>query len=118
MIDANGELLKSRRQTFATGPRPGVMLQTEQTLSDQTVTRLEEKLEDKFAGRRNWYRPLVLEQGLKASPWTLTPAEMDFGNSARLTREEILAVYRVPAAVTGLMETWRDSGRGCGRGRG
>ncbi len=104
VIDANAELLKSRRQTFATGPRPGVMLQTDQILSDQTVTRLEEKLEDKFAGRRNWHRPLVLEQGLKASPWTLSPAEMDFTNSARLTREEILAVYRVPAAVTGLLD--------------
>ena len=103
-VDANAELLKSRHQLFRSGARPGVMLQTDQQLTDQTVARLEEKLTDKFAGRGNWHRPLVLEQGLKASPWTLTPAEMDFPNSARLTRDEILALFRVPAAVTGLAE--------------
>ena len=42
----------------------------------------------KFGGRDNWHRPLVLEQGLKASPWTLTPAEMDFLNSSRMTRDD------------------------------
>jgi HK97 family phage portal protein len=103
-VDANTELLKSRYQTFLVGPRPGVVLQSEQTLTDQTVRRLEEKLEAKYAGRANWHRPVVLEQGLKASPWTLTPAEMDFLNSSRMTRDEILAVFRVPPPITGLVE--------------
>jgi len=103
-VDANTELLKSRYQTFLAGPRPGVVLQTDQTLTDQTVARLEETLQAKFSGRDNWHRPLVLEQGLKASPWTLTPAEMDFLNSARMTRDEILAVFRVPPPITGIVE--------------
>ena len=103
-VDANTELLKSRYQTFVAGPRPGVVLRTDQTLTDQTVARLEEKLGEKYAGRGNWHRPMVLEQGLTASPWTLTPAEMDFLNSARMTRDEILAVFRVPPPITGLVE--------------
>ena len=103
-VDANTELLKSRYQTFLAGPRPGVVLQTDQALTDQTVTRLEEKLQMKFSGRDNWHRPLVLEQGLKASPWTLTPAEMDFLNSSKMTRDEILAVFRVPPPITGIVE--------------
>ena len=37
-VDANTELLKSRYQTFLVGPRPGVVLQSDQTLTDQTVT--------------------------------------------------------------------------------
>jgi HK97 family phage portal protein len=103
-VDANMELLKSRYQTFVAGPRPGVILQTEQMLTDHTVQRLEEKLMAKFGGRDNWQRPMVLEQGLKASPWTLTPAEMDYLNSVRMTREEIFALFRVPLPVTGLIE--------------
>lgn len=103
-IDANQELLQSRYRTFQTGQRPGVMLHTEQTLTEQTVRRLEEKIESRFSGKQNWNRPMVLEQGLKASPWTLTPAEMDYLNSAKLTRDEILAVFRVPGPVTGLVE--------------
>ncbi|MGL6075013.1 MAG: phage portal protein [Fimbriiglobus sp.] len=103
-IDANQELLKSRYQTFQNGSRPGIVLQSDQTLTNATITRLEELLDSKFGGRRQWHRPLILEQGLKASPWTLTPAEMDFLNSSRLTREEILGIFRVPAPITGLVE--------------
>ena len=40
-----------------------------------------------FAGRETWHRPMVLDQGLSASPWTLTPAEMDFLNSSKMTRD-------------------------------
>ena len=110
-VDANTELLKSRYQTFLAGPRPGVVLQTDQILSDQTVQRMEEKLESKFSGRANWHRPMVLEQGLKASPWTLTPAEMDFMNSSKMTRDEILALFRVPPPIMGIAE---NTGLGSG----
>ncbi|CAN5231604.1 hypothetical protein BH11PLA2_BH11PLA2_21690 [soil metagenome] len=103
-VDANTELLKSRYHTFLAGPRPGVVLQTDQSLNDQTVTRLEEKLQTKFGGRENWQRPLVLEQGLRATPWTLTPAEMDFLNSSKMTRDEIFALFRVPPPIAGLVE--------------
>jgi HK97 family phage portal protein len=103
-IDANTELQKSRYQAFHAGQRPGIVLRTEQTLTEQTVRRLEEKLQARFGGRENWHRPLVLEQGLVASPWTLSPADMDYLNSARMTREEIFALYRVPAPIAGLVE--------------
>jgi HK97 family phage portal protein len=103
-VDANTELLKSRYQSFQMGQRPGVVLQTQQTLTEQTVRRLEEKIQSRFGGRENWHRPLVLEQGLQASPWTLTPAEMDYLNSGKMTRDEIFALFRVPAPMAGLVE--------------
>lgn len=103
-IDANAELLRSRYQMFLSGARPGIVFQTPQTLTEQTLRRIEEKLETKFSGRGNWQRPLVLEQGLTASPWTLTPAEMDFLNSSRMTRDEIFALFRVPPPVAGVVE--------------
>jgi hypothetical protein len=86
------------------GQRPGVVLQTSQTLTEQTVRRLEEKIQARFGGRENWHRPLVLEQGLQASPWTLTPAEMDYLNSGKMTRDEIFALFRVPPPIAGLVE--------------
>src|SRR5262249_12125381 len=94
----------SRYQAFHAGQRPGIVLHTDQTLTETVVRRLEEKLQARFGGRENWHRPLVLEQGLQASPWTLTPAEMDYLNSSRLTREEIFALYRVPPPCAGLVE--------------
>src|SRR6266436_3480875 len=103
-IDANTELQKSRYQAFHAGQRPGIVLHTEQTLAEQTVRRLEEKIQARFGGRENWHRPLVLEQGLQASPWTLSPAEMDYLNSGKMTRDEIFALFRVPGPIAGLVE--------------
>jgi HK97 family phage portal protein len=103
-IDANTELQKSRYQTFLSGQRPGMVLHTDQSLTEPTVRRLEEKIQSRFGGRENWTRPLVLEQGLQASPWTLSPAEMDYLNSSKLSRDEIFALFRVPAPIAGLVE--------------
>ena len=103
-VDANTELLKARYQTFKAGPRPGIVLQTSQMLTDPTVRRLEETLRERFAGRDQWHRPLVLEQGLTASPWTLSPAEMDYLNTGKMTRDEIFALFRVPPPVAGIVE--------------
>ncbi|MEZ6143552.1 MAG: phage portal protein [Zavarzinella sp.] len=103
-IDANTELQKSRHQSFVAGQRPGMVLQTDQALSDAVARRLEERIQSRFSGRENWQRPLVLEQGLQASPWTLRPVEMDYLNSARLSRDEIFAIFRVPAPVAGIVE--------------
>jgi HK97 family phage portal protein len=103
-IDANTELQKSRYQSFLAGQRPGMVMRTEQALTEQTVKRLEERVHARFAGRENWQRPLILEQGLQASPWTLSPAEMDYLNSSKMTRDEILALFRVPAPVAGIVE--------------
>lgn len=103
-VDANTELQKSRYQAFQAGQRPGVVLHTDQTLTEATVRRLEERIQARFGGRENWHRPLVLEQGLRASPWTLTPAEMDYLNSSKMTRDEIFALFRVPGPIAGLVE--------------
>jgi HK97 family phage portal protein len=103
-VDANTELLKSRYQAFHTGQKPGIVIYTDQILAEPVARRLEERIQSQLGGRENWHRPLVLEQGLKASPWTLTPAEMDFLNSARMTRDEIFALFRVPAPIAGIVE--------------
>jgi HK97 family phage portal protein len=103
-VDTNTELQQARYQAFRAGQKPGVVVATEQVLSEVTARRLEEQIQARLGGRENWHRPLILEQGLRVSPWTLTPAEMDFLNSAKLTRDEILAIYRVPAPMAGIVE--------------
>lgn len=103
-IDTHGALQRARYHAFRAGQRPGVVISTDQSLTDATVRRLEDTIVGRWSGRDNWHRPLILEQGLRASPWTLTPAEMDFLNSAKLSRDEILALFRVPAPIAGVVE--------------
>ena len=86
-VDANTELLKSRYQTFLAGQRPGIVLQTDQSLSENTVRRLEEKIQGRFGGRENWQRPLVLEQGFDMG----RPSLITLSNCNHVTVEETVA---------------------------
>src|SRR4029077_354627 len=58
-VDAHTELQQARYQAFRAGQRPGVVVSTEQVLTDATVRRLEESLAARLGGRENWHRPLV-----------------------------------------------------------
>src|SRR5256885_994375 len=81
--EPDAELVKARYPAFTGGDRQGIVLQADELPSEPVARRLEEKIQSRRGGRENWHRPLLLEQGLNPSPWTLTPAEMDFLNSAR-----------------------------------
>jgi phage portal protein BeeE len=99
-IDANTELQKSRYQTFLSGQRPGMVLQTEQMLTDQTIRRIEDKVQSRFGGGVDACS--CSGQGLSASPWTLTPA-VDYLNSSKLVATD-LRVVRVPTPIAGIVE--------------
>lgn len=76
--------------------RPEAVLQTEQGLTDPEFNRLREQWDNKYgpAGRKG--KPLILEKGLKYTPLTMTPKEINFVMGRKLAREEIAAVFGVP----------------------
>ena len=79
-----------------------------------TVRGWKRSCRSNFGGRDNWHRPLVLEQGLKASPWTLTPAEMDLPQFVEDdARRDLRAVPRAAADRRAWWRTWA-SGRTSG----
>ena len=104
-VDANTELQKSRVPDVPRRPAAGHRAADRADADRADRARgWKRSCTAQFGGRENWHRPLVLEQGLKASPWTLTPAEMDYLNSSRMTRDEIFALFRVPAPIAGIVE--------------
>ncbi len=103
-VDSHEAMKTAERRSFANGAFPGLAVQTGEKLSADVRKRLEEALRRGFGGPDRAGRALILEQGLSVRPFTFSPREMDFLESSRMTRDEILAVFGVPAAVAGISE--------------
>lgn len=103
-VDAHESMKRAEWNGFRHGIFPSLALESDQPLTPETVERLRVTFEQKYASPEQAGRPLVLERGLHAKPVSLSPREMDFLRSSRATRDEILAIFRVPAAVLGLTE--------------
>jgi len=76
--------------------RPEGILQTEQGLTDPEFERLRTQFENKYGQQGRKGKPLLLEKGLKYTPLTMTPKEINFIVGRKLSREEIAAVFGVP----------------------
>lgn len=103
-VEAHKAMKLAERRSFEHGAFPGLAIQTEEKLAPNVRKRLEEAFENGFSGADKAGRTIILEQGLKVRPFTLSPREMDFMQSSKMTRDEILAVFGVPAAVAGISE--------------
>jgi len=103
-VDCHEFLKRAEWNSFRNGLFPGLAIESDQELTEAVVERTRAQIEEKYASPERAGRPLVLERGLKAKPISPTPREMDFLRSSRLTRDEILGIFRVPAAIAGLAE--------------
>ena len=103
-VKSHEAMKEAERRSFENGAFPGLALTTEEKLSPDARIRLEEQFSQHYAGPHRAGRAIVLEQGLKLRPFTFSPREMDFLESSKLARDEILAVFGVPAAAAGIAE--------------
>lgn len=105
-VDAHEEMLKAQVKAFAQGVQPPkIFFSTPHEMSDESaLARLQERLEARYAGIDSAQKVMVAHAGLKPERLCLTPQEMDFLESKRTTRDEILAVFGMPAAIAGISE--------------
>jgi len=57
---------------------------------------------NKFKGVNNAQKLAILTQGATFTPVSMSPQDMAYIEGKRLTRDEILAIFKVPKAVLGL----------------
>lgn len=87
---------------FAT--RPDAFIETDQSLGDETRTRLARSFRKMSEGVRNRGKTVLLEGGLKYHEVNRSPKDLDFVLLRKHAREEILAAFGVPPAVVGVFE--------------
>lgn len=73
-------------------------------LSAEQWSEARSQIRDQHQGSKNARTPWVLGGGATWTQMSLTPAEMDFLESRRFTREEICAVFQVPPPLVGIYD--------------
>jgi HK97 family phage portal protein len=81
--------------------RPSGAVVTPETLTENQHNRLREQLEDTYSGSGNAGRPILLEGGLDWKPFGLSPQDMDWLNTRKLSKREIAHVFGVPPELVG-----------------
>ncbi len=88
-------------RTFRNGARPSGAVSSEGALSDQAFARLRADLQERYEGVENAGRVILLEEGLKFSPITMSSTDAQFIETRRYTREDIAQMFGVPPFLLG-----------------
>ena len=81
---------------WANSARPGIVLQTDGTLSPEAAERLRDNWERLHRGVDRAYKTCVLTSGLKVEQIGFNQEQSQFIDSRRFQSEEIGRVYRIP----------------------
>lgn len=95
-IDENEFQKDHSRNFFHNAAIPAGALQTDQNIDEDQYQRIRDDWESVHKGSKNAWKVAILEAGLKWADVGLNQKEMDYIEGRRLTRDEILAMFRVP----------------------
>lgn len=110
-VDIDEYQHKYQMKFYQNSAIPPIVLETEQGLDEASVKRLRRDWERLHRSDGNSGRTAILERGLKVKSVGISPRELDWLSSNRMTRDDILSIYGVPPALLGLVE---DSNRSNG----
>ena len=100
-IDQNYQSGIYNKAFFENGATVGGYISIPEELSDESFTRLVKQFEDRHKGADKAHRIAIVEGGGKFTPARMTQKDMEFIECKRMTKEEILAVFKVNPVVLG-----------------
>lgn len=106
-VDISNNIDSSRVQTFMNGAFPGVVIEIDPMageLSPEEGERLKAKILAEWTGVRHTKRPVVLTKGITLKPFTQATSELEYNQSSEQMRSHLLATYKVPQSMVGLVE--------------
>jgi len=87
---------------FQNSARPEVILKYPDVLEPEAQRRLVEAWNENHAGPDKQFKVAVASGGLEIDTLQTSQKEMDFVESRKLNRDEILALFRVPLSIIGI----------------
>jgi hypothetical protein len=103
-IDLNTEIKKWGINFFLNNATPSGVLYSEDSLNKDGYQRLRDEWNRKYKGSENAGKIAILEGGLKYQQTGSTLKDAKFEDVSREVRDEILAMFGVPASKLGLVE--------------
>lgn len=81
------------------GALPLGILETDGRLSDITAKRLRQSWESIYGGVKNSGKTVILEEGLKYKPLSLSPNDLGLNEGRKISNEEICKLFNVPISL-------------------
>ena len=104
VYDVELAVVESQAQYFEQGTQLSGVLTTDKRVPVDVFNLVQRQFANMYAGLRNRYKVAVLEAGLKYSPTQSNAQEADFDRLAKLSRNRIMEMFRVPPPLLGNME--------------
>jgi HK97 family phage portal protein len=101
VVDTDVAAVAWNKASFDTRAIPETVFTVDRPLTREEWENIRAEVRANYVGGR---QPWVVGNGAKVDLLSWKPTEMDFIESRKLTREEILAGYRVPPPVVGIYE--------------
>jgi HK97 family phage portal protein len=93
-----------QRDFFLNNSRPDAVLKTQQQLNTNQRRELKDDWEEKHLGIGNNSKLAILEAGMEYQVISLTQKEMDFVESMKFTRDDILVAFKVPKPIVAVVD--------------
>ncbi len=87
------------KRFFYNSARPDMVLQSDQKLTGVQRQTLQSSIRKLYQGGEKAHKTLILESGLKATPYSVSQKDMDFLEQQRYDMSKIFSIFGVPKSV-------------------
>lgn len=80
------------------------IIESQNELDDEQYKRLKDQFDTQYSGAINSGKTLILEGGMNYKVAQANPRQLDYVESRKNTRDEILSIFRVPKTILGITD--------------
>jgi HK97 family phage portal protein len=102
MYDIELAMTESQAAYYEQGTRLSGVVESERTIQKSTLDKIIREFSSLYSGARNSWQIATLERGLKFKAIQANAAEAEFRHLGPISRDRILAMFRVPGPLLGL----------------
>lgn len=103
-IEADYNSITWNAKFYENGAIPSGVLSTDKNLDETAFKRLKQEWEEKYQGKENAHKTAILFNGLKYDSIAPKQKDMDFIESRRYSRDQILSIFKVPKAMIAISD--------------
>lgn len=92
------------RNFFFNSAMPSATLETAGTLTAEQYNRVKAEWDSRYKGVDNAHKLAILQGGLHFNPISLSQKDMEFLEQRKMSRDEILGIFRVPKTILGITD--------------
>lgn len=98
-IETEEQATRYQKDFFKNNARPDALLMTEQQLDGEQRAQMTSSWEERHRGKESGSKIGLLEGGMKYQQVSISQREMDYIESMKFTRDDILVAFGVPKSV-------------------